>query len=185
MGAFEHMTVLLSFVYALAITHLFSGVARLIMSRDAVRFSGLLSLHIILITVLLVHNWIALWRLHSIAQWDFQAVLIQFLSVTALYFCAFFVIPECDDMEAHFWKQRRAIVGSQLIGILLAACSNLPYMRTASVREFLYINLPLAPSIILILVRLIFARRWVQWTSGSISVALTILQVSGLMSHSG
>ncbi|HLW34385.1 MAG TPA: hypothetical protein VKS98_01885 [Chthoniobacterales bacterium] len=44
MSAFEHVTALLSFVYALALTHLLARIAELIVARDRVKSSGLLVL---------------------------------------------------------------------------------------------------------------------------------------------
>jgi len=44
MTAFEHVTALFSFVYALALTHLLARIAELIVARDRVKFSGLLAL---------------------------------------------------------------------------------------------------------------------------------------------
>jgi hypothetical protein len=44
MTAFEHVTALFSFVYALALTHLLARIAELVVARDRVRFSGLLAL---------------------------------------------------------------------------------------------------------------------------------------------
>jgi len=43
MSAFEHVTTLLSFVYALALTHLLARIAELIVARERVKFSGLLA----------------------------------------------------------------------------------------------------------------------------------------------
>ena len=40
MTAFEHVTALFSFVYALALTHLLARIAELIVARDRVKFSG-------------------------------------------------------------------------------------------------------------------------------------------------
>ena len=43
MSAFGHVTALLSFVYALALTHLLARIAELFVARDRVKFSGLLA----------------------------------------------------------------------------------------------------------------------------------------------
>jgi len=43
-SAFEHVTALLSFVYALALTHLLARIAELIVARERIKFSGLLAL---------------------------------------------------------------------------------------------------------------------------------------------
>ena len=44
MTAFEHVTALLSFVYALGLTHLLVRIAELIVARERIKFSGLLAL---------------------------------------------------------------------------------------------------------------------------------------------
>jgi hypothetical protein len=44
MSAFEHVTALLSFVCALALTHLLARIAELVVARERVRFSSLLAL---------------------------------------------------------------------------------------------------------------------------------------------
>ncbi len=40
MSAFEHVTALLAFVYALALTHLLARVAELVVTRERVLLSG-------------------------------------------------------------------------------------------------------------------------------------------------
>jgi hypothetical protein len=40
---FQHVTVLVSFVFAIALTHVFSSASQLLLARDRVRFSALLA----------------------------------------------------------------------------------------------------------------------------------------------
>lgn len=56
MAAFDHVVLLPSFVYALALAHLFSGVGRLIQHRASVQFSGLLTINMLTVAVLIFSN---------------------------------------------------------------------------------------------------------------------------------
>jgi hypothetical protein len=55
---FEHVTLLLSFIYAIAITHLLGSATELILARDRVRLSGLLIAWMVCALLLLVTNWL-------------------------------------------------------------------------------------------------------------------------------
>ncbi len=84
MSAFEHVTALLSFVYALALTHLLARVAELIVARERVKFSGLLALGMVNAVLLVFVNWLALWDLRQsrtgiLHPWPFSSCL-PFLS---------------------------------------------------------------------------------------------------------
>jgi hypothetical protein len=58
---FEHVTILLSFVYAIAMTHLLSSATELVLARDRVRFSGLYVLWMLNALLILLVNWMAIW----------------------------------------------------------------------------------------------------------------------------
>ena len=60
MSAFEHVTALWSFVYALALTHLLARIAEFIVARDRVRFSGLLALGMDNAILLVFADWLSL-----------------------------------------------------------------------------------------------------------------------------
>ena len=70
MTAFEHVTALLSFVYALALTHLLARIAELIVARERVKFSGLLALGMANAILLVFADWLSLWDLRSIKSRD-------------------------------------------------------------------------------------------------------------------
>ncbi len=77
---FEHVTLLLSFVYALALTHLLSSATELVIAGKRVRFSGLYTLWAINAAVLLMTNWTAIYALTAVNRWTGVEVLIQVLS---------------------------------------------------------------------------------------------------------
>src|SRR5581483_9228360 len=65
MGAFDHVLVLLSFVFALALTHLLSRVGGLVVARKRVRFSPLLALAIVNAVAFVFENWLMLWTVRG------------------------------------------------------------------------------------------------------------------------
>ena len=85
MTAFEHVTALFSFVYALALTHLLARIAELIVARDRVRFSGLLALGMINAIILVFSNWLSIWDLRSIKSWDLVSITVQFLFAIVIF----------------------------------------------------------------------------------------------------
>src|SRR5260370_22676193 len=113
MSAFEHVTALLSFAYALALTHLLARIAELVVARDRGRFSGLLALGMANAVLLVFINWLSLWDLRSVKSWDIVSIAVQFLFAIALYFLCVLVGPKTPDegsidLEDFFWRQRRA-----------------------------------------------------------------------------
>src|SRR5881409_1137057 len=111
MTAFEHVTALFSFVYALALTHLLARIAELVVARERVRFSGLLALGMINAVLLVYINWLSLWDLRSVKSWDLGSITMQFLFAIALYFLCVLVGPKAPDdgtidLEDFFWRQR-------------------------------------------------------------------------------
>ncbi len=104
MSAFEHVTALLSFVYALALTHLLARVAELIVARERVKFSGLLALGMVNAVLLVFVNWLALWDLRSVTNWDIASVAIQFLFAVSVYVVCALVGPKSQMRARSIWK---------------------------------------------------------------------------------
>src|SRR5581483_11957978 len=109
MSAFEHVTALFSFVYALALTHLLARIAELIVARERVRFSGLLAVGMANAVVLVFANWLSLW--------DLRSIVIQFLFAVVIFLICALVgpkVPEEDaiDLEDFFWRQRPYLYGA-------------------------------------------------------------------------
>ena len=60
MNAFDHVLVLLSFVYALAVTHLLSRIGTLYSNRERVTFSGLQALLMLVAILQVFFSWLEL-----------------------------------------------------------------------------------------------------------------------------
>lgn len=114
---FEQLVVLLSFVFAIALTHILACATDLIQARDRVRFSGLHALWMGIALIMLVENWLALWSLNRVPHWSVPMVLLLFGTAIAQYFtCSTLAmrVPEhgAVDMAGFFERQRRVIFAS-------------------------------------------------------------------------
>lgn len=111
---FEHVTVLLSFVFAIALSHVLTSTTELIWARHRVRFSWLQALWMVSAVVSIVINWIALAPLNSIKNWTPLEIMIQFVpAIIQYYTCSLISIrPKEDgvvDMPAFYEQERPSI----------------------------------------------------------------------------
>lgn len=116
---FQHVTVLISFIFAIALTHVFSSASQLLLGRDRVRFSGLLSVSMLNAALGVIINWLGLWELQNIKHWTLGEVLLQLGWVVPNYFSCSLVAMSCSetgplDMSAFFERQRRIIFSATI-----------------------------------------------------------------------
>ncbi len=171
---FEQVTILLSFVYAIALTHLLSTANELVLERQRVRISGLYVLWMINALLILMVNWLSFWGLHSVKQWMVFQILLQFsLAIVQYFTCSTLSIrPRNDepiDMGALF-EQRRAILSSSFVGVWVVSMA-INYLD----RDVFFGQHPsdwILPDLILssvlpLIVLTGWARpRWMQWVGG-------------------
>lgn len=171
MSAFEHVTALFSFVYALALAHLLARIAELIVARERVKFSGLLAIGMVNAVVLVFANWLSLWDLRSIKSWDLVSIVVQFLFAVVIFIICALVGPKAHDegsidLEDFFWRQRPYFYGAIVTCVLLSLIANLAYLKTPTPLLFFKQNLFNLPMLIPTLSALLFPKRWVQWAGG-------------------
>lgn len=190
MSAFEHVTALLSFVYALALTHLLARVAELVVARERVKFSGLLALGMVNAILLVFVNWLAIWDLRSVTSWDIASVAIQFLFAVSVYVVCALVGPKVPDegvldLADFFWRQRGYFYGAIVVCLVLALLANLDFLKAANTTLFIKENLGtiaiMAPSV----AGLISRNHIVQWVAGLCFMLLTIGFAVVFSSHLG
>ncbi len=190
MSAFEHVTALLPFVYALALTHLLARIGELVVVRERVRFSGLLALGMVNAIVLVFVNWLALWDLRTVTSWDLASVAIQFLFAVAVYAICVLVGPKAAeggpiDLEEFFWRQRPYIYGTALIMLVLALLANLDFLKTPNTALFIKENVATLAIMFPVLAALISRNRVGQWVAGLVFLALLIAFAVLFSSHLG
>jgi hypothetical protein len=179
MTAFEHVTALFSFVYALALTHLLARIAELVVVRDRVKFSGLLALGMVNAILVVFANWLSLWDLHVITSWNLGSISVQFLFAINVFLICVLVGPKAHDdgpidLEAFFWRQRPYFYAALVVCAVLSLFANLDYLKTANAALFLKENLTVLPMFIPTLTALISRKRWVQWAAGLCYLAMIL-----------
>ena len=179
MSAFEHVTALLSFVYALALTHLLARIAELVVARDRVKFSGLLALGMTNAILLVFGNWLSLWDFRSIKVWDLASITLGFLLAVSMFLICAWVGPKTPDhgeidLEDFFWRQRRYIYGALLATFILSLLANLDFLKTPNVGLFVKQNLTVLPMLVPSVLGLVSRKRWIQWVAGFCLLAMVI-----------
>jgi hypothetical protein len=137
MNAFDHVLVLLSFVYALAITHLLSRVASLYFARERVTVYGLQVLLILIAISQVFFSWLELWPFRSTPKWDLLSIAVQFVYAVELYFLCSVAAPEVKDgeqidLKAFFWREYRTFYGLGLAAIVTAMAGNFTFLEVGA-----------------------------------------------------
>jgi len=179
---FEHITILLSFVYALALTHLLSRIGVLLTVRKRVNFSGLLALMMLNGILIAFANWLSLWDFRSVREWDIASITVQFVQAIIIFFLCSLAAPEGGregpiDLEAFYWEQRPLFYSVFIAGATVAMIANASYLKTANAVLFVKENLFALSTILPGTLALALRARWAQWTAG-ISVLLLFLYFS-------
>ena len=126
---FQHVTVLVSFIFAIALTHVFSSASQLLLARDRVRFSALLAVSMLNAALGVIANWLGLWELQNLKDWSLGEVLLQLGWVVPNYFsCSLVAMPVSEngliDMPTFFDRQRRIIFSATLALSLMGGLAN-------------------------------------------------------------
>jgi hypothetical protein len=125
MGAFDYVMTLMSFVYALAITHLLATVGDIIGAWPRVRFSWLNAAWMLFSLLGILAWWLGLW--HAGSTWRMDQIAIFFVLAAILYVQARLVcarIPsegEVDLVAFHAQAGRRYMTSSAVLAALTVA----------------------------------------------------------------
>jgi hypothetical protein len=166
-GAFEHVLLLLSFVYALAIAHLLTTVARLIGARERVRFSWFHAFWMANALLLLVVDWISWWPMHTIASWPVTSIFAVLAQSFADYMQAALVCPEIPsegeiDLVAFHKSHARRYMGAAAASMAVALCNNLYLGGNYNIADFMTQNIAVIPFLGIGLFAALVRRRWVN-----------------------
>jgi hypothetical protein len=167
MGAFEHVIALLSFVYALALTHLLSGIVALIRADNRVRFSWIFAFWMLNAFVTILADWISFWDLRNLPSWSVLAIAFTLLMAIANYLQAALVCPEVPaegpvDLKVFHVEQSRRYIGAFLVSGMLALVANFVFGNMQNVSEWGAQNLAVVPLVVAAALAMIFRTRWVQ-----------------------
>ncbi len=167
MGAFEHIISLLSFVYALAIAHVLTTVARLIGQRERVHFSWLHAFWMANAMLVLIIDWISYWDVHAVPSWTMASIAFVVGQSFLDYMQAALVCPEIPDegeidLVAFHETRSRRYIGAFAATTAGALVLNLYFGRSFNVAEYLLQNAAVLPLFLVALAATIFRNRVVQ-----------------------
>lgn len=128
MSPFDYISVVLSVVIGLGLSHLLTGAVNLIQDRERVRFYWVHSVWVVLTFVGIVFLWWSIWRLRMLQNWNFVAFLLLLLEPVLMFVAAAFLIPRPSDkridLREHYYKSRRGIFGAYALFAALLIVQN-------------------------------------------------------------
>ncbi|MDQ6912107.1 MAG: hypothetical protein M3128_04455 [Verrucomicrobiota bacterium] len=108
MDEFSYLSVLLSIILGLAVTQILQGFRGLMLSRTRVQLYWPTLVWALLLLVVFVQTWWAMFSLRNQQDWTFAGFAIVLLHITSLYMLAGLVLPnfhrdEAIDLREHYY----------------------------------------------------------------------------------
>jgi hypothetical protein len=112
MDAFSYLSVLISLILGLAITQVLKGFRGVMQSRSRIRYYWPTLLWGVLIIVMSVQSWWAMFGLRSHEDWTFLAFSAVLAQTIVMYLLAALVLPDIYgdavvDLREHYYGHRR------------------------------------------------------------------------------
>ena len=112
MDAFSYLSVLLSIVLGLAMTQILQGFRGLVLTRAAIRSYWPCVAWAVILLVIDVQSWWAMYGLRNHQGWNFLAFAVVLTQTVVLYMLAGLVFPDIDndhqvDLRAHYYDHAR------------------------------------------------------------------------------
>ncbi len=116
MGVFEYLSVLVSIVVGLGLTHLLVSVTRVIHARHTARVYWVQLVWALNITLWLMAFWWFTFALNVVSEWNYGLYAFLLVYAALLYVLAALLFPhdppEDQDYETHFFANRRWFFGA-------------------------------------------------------------------------
>jgi hypothetical protein len=130
MDSFSYLSVFISLILGLGVTHLLSGTASLIRSRRELHFWWPTPLWMGTTFLIQVQTWWAMFTLRTIEHWSFAAFLIVLLQPVAIYMMAALIVPrmadgQIADLRDDYFRECRWFFGALLLGLTASLAKNL------------------------------------------------------------
>lgn len=116
MSEFEYLSVLISIVLGLGLSHVMATAAQLIRYRSAVRFYTPFLLWLVLLFLIHLQIWWAVFELRSVEQWTFVGFALILTVPTIAFMVSVLLTPDFDretviDLRARYLEHRRWFFG--------------------------------------------------------------------------
>jgi hypothetical protein len=138
MTPFEYLSVLISIILGLGLTHLLSAVRELIQKRARVRFYWLALIWAALIFMTQVQWWWGIYELRVQPAWNFFSFFFLLLAPVSMYLTAGMVLPDLEgdeecDLKSYYYRNHGWIFGLTALGNTLDAAR--AYLATGNARD--------------------------------------------------
>ena len=179
MGPFEFIIAFLSFIYALALTHLLFAWTRMIRHRRQLVFSWPHLLWMLAAFSNLGANWLSLWDFRRVKSLSITAIAAVFVLVVINYFVCALVSPDFEEGETYDMKRFHECEGATYIAAFLALIIasiliNLFAGAALNVTNWWNENALVSAMLIAPIAALLVRRNWMQVLAPAVELALAV-----------
>lgn len=168
MHAYDFILVLLSFVYAAAITHLLSTAGEIIIAAKRIRLSWFNAGWMCAALLFACAWWIGLWDLHTAGTWSVGSIAFYFMVAAGIYLNARLVSPRIPekgdiDLRAFHAEEGRKYLAVYFVLSVATIITNSGLGQGGSAAQWPAQNTVIVPMTVATGIAAIFIRRsWVQ-----------------------
>lgn len=135
MDEFGYLAVILSIILGLSVTQLLQGLSQVINARDRVRIYGPAIGWALLLLIIDVQAWWAMFQYRSRHAWTFLQFAILLLETIFLYLLAALALPmtfvgEIIDLRANYFRHARWFFGSFIAVLLVSLSKDLIFVHS-------------------------------------------------------
>ena len=176
MHAYDFILILLSFVYAAAVTHVLSTAGEIIIASKRLRLSWFNAGWMLATLLFTCAWWIGLWDLHAVKTWGVGSIAFYFSMAAGIYLQARLVSPripesgEIDLQQFHAEEGRKYLVAYAILSWVTVAVNAL-LGQANGISQWSAQNVVIVPMALATSVAAIFIKRpWVQGLALAIQI---------------
>ena len=176
MHAYDFILILLSFVYAAAVTHVLSTAGEIIIASKRVRLSLFNAGWMLAALLFTCAWWIGLWDLHTVTVWHIGSIAFYFSIASGIYLLARLVSPripergEVDLQGFHAVEGRKYLVAYATLSWVTVA-TNAVLGQANGISQWPAQNIVIVPMAVATSVAAIVIKRpWVQGLALAIQI---------------
>jgi hypothetical protein len=130
MDSFSYLSVFISLILGLGVTHLLTGAAALIRSRREVRLWWPTPLWMATTFLIQIQTWWAMFTLRTVEHWSFAEFLIVLLQPVAIFMMAALIVPGTAagptiDLRENYFRESRWFFSALLLALAASLAKNL------------------------------------------------------------
>lgn len=130
MDSFSYLSVFISLILGLGVTHLLTGAASLIRSRRELRLWWPTPLWMATTFLIQVQTWWAMFTLRNVERWSFAAFLTVLLQPVAIFMMAALIVPRAEsggtvDLKEEYFRESRWFFSALLLALGASLTKNL------------------------------------------------------------